>query len=214
MPYIGISGAERPQCRHRDRIDRSDLPLPPRGGSSRRFHAGPRPAPSHPHARVLALATVLIGILTGAPLGRLFGWRNASRRQGFVTSMLLAAVAMLSHKFASAGIHMDLGSTHAPMLLMMLAQGSLASRRRGPVSLQRLSRGSRPLGYSPRSPGSWMASVLATSDLCDPVLNGGPRGMPQYLLLDSSMQVHPDDRVHMWQFRIARWLRSRRLETT
>jgi phage shock protein PspC (stress-responsive transcriptional regulator)/bacterioferritin-associated ferredoxin len=32
-------------------------------------------------------------------------------------------------------------------------------------------------------------------------------GFLLYLILDATMQVHPDDRAHMWRFRIARWFR-------
>lgn len=32
-------------------------------------------------------------------------------------------------------------------------------------------------------------------------------GLFLYLILDAAMQVHPDDRIHMWRFRIARWFR-------
>jgi len=171
------------------------------------------------HAGLATIATVsiMVGLVSGATFGRLLGRHKVSRRSGFELSLLFTALMFLDYVVAAGGIGINANlyrGAIAAMILLALGVGFMIGADALPF--KRLRRGRMLSGVLIGIAEEfgwrvfWVRLVFVGAMW---LAVKGPWLFFAYLLLDASMQPHPDDRVHMWRFRIARWLRSRRLMT-
>jgi phage shock protein PspC (stress-responsive transcriptional regulator) len=172
--------------------------------------------PSGYHAEVgtIAFVSVLIGTATGAVFGRL-ARHKLSRRTGFLIAMLSGALFWMAYRVASTGLETNpylYRVAIASIALLPIGIGFMIGADALPF--KRLYRGrvlSGVLMGIAEEFGWRVFWVRLVFLLVLWLALNGPWLFAAYLLLDACMQPHPDDRVHMWRFRIARWLRARTL---
>ena len=167
----------------------------------------------HVDLAFIAFVSVLIGMATGAIFGRL-GRHMVSRRSGFELAMFFAALIFIAYQVALAGIQINSNlyrGAIAAMILLPLGIGLIVGSDALPF--KRLYRGRVLSGVlmGIAEEFGWRVFWVRLVFLAAMWGVKGPWLFFAYLLLDASMQAHPDDRVHMWRFRIARWFRSRQL---
>ena len=169
------------------------------------------------HADVVGVATasIVVGLASGAIFGRLLGRHKISRRSGFELSLFFTALMFLAYVVAVDGMRMDsiiYRGAIAAMILFALGIGFMIGADALPF--KRLYRGRMLSGVLIGIAEEFGWRVFWVRLIFIGVMwlaVKGPWLFFAYLILDFFMQPHPDDRVHMWRFRIARWLRSRRL---
>jgi phage shock protein PspC (stress-responsive transcriptional regulator) len=163
----------------------------------------------------IAALSIVIGLASGATFGRLLGRHKVSRRSGFELSLFFTGLMSLAYAVALGGIRLYVfhaniyrGAIGAMILLalgvgFMIGSDALPFKRlyRGRVLSGVLMGIAEEFGW--RIFWVRLLFILAMWAVKSPWL------FFAYLILDLFMQPHPDDRVHMWRFRIARWFRSR-----
>lgn len=169
------------------------------------------------HADVAGTATasIVIGLASGAIFGRLLGRHKVSRRSGFELSLFFTALMFLAYVVAFDGIRMYSNlyrGAIAAMILSALGVGFMIGADALPFKRLYRDRMLSGVLVGIAEEFGWRVfwvRLLFVGAMWLAVK--GPWLFFAYLILDFFMQPHPDDRVHMWRFRIARWLRSRRL---
>ena len=160
---------------------------------------------------VWADLTFLLSVGAGAVMGRVFGRGRSSRRAGLLTFAVAGAVVRAAYEGAQATIPIDTRLYAAALAVMVCAavvMGSVIGRAALPF--KRMKSGREISGVFTGLAQEFGLNVwwLRVPFIVLAIFFKLP-ALLIYLLLDASMQVHPDDRANMWRFRVARWMRLR-----
>ena len=161
---------------------------------------------------VWAFLTVLLALGAGAVMGRVFGRGRSSRRAGLLTFAVAGAVVAAAYAAARTAIPIDTGLYAAALAVLICASvvaGSVIGREALPFKRLKTGRELSGVFAGIAQELGWNVWWLRAAFIVFAVSFKLPAVLI-YLLLDASMQVHPDDRANMWRFRMARWMRLRR----
>jgi len=166
------------------------------------------------HLETIAIGSIVIGMASGATVGRSFGRHKVSRRSGLELSIFFTALMFFAYQVAIGGIRINPNlyrGAIAAMILLALGIGFMIGSDALPF--KRLYRGRVVSGVlmGIAEEFGWPVLWVRLAFVAAMWAVKGPWPFFAYLILDVFMQPHPDDRVHMWRFRIARWFRSRNL---
>jgi phage shock protein PspC (stress-responsive transcriptional regulator) len=127
---------------------------------------------------------------------------------GVVFLLVRAGEAPLLEAMAVVGAALMIGLIFVLPLIALLA----AARQPGKHSLyKRLGRGRMISGVCLGIAQRFSLEVSLVRLVFFGLLFLHGAGFWLYLVLDLAMPVHPDDRQHLWRFRIRRWLAARRM---